>query len=212
VDDPTNATNPSAVQTVISDLGKPNNYIGANSAPDVANANLGNPTAADLNELVNSTAGMAGANCYSTPATANCPLPTTINMGSAANYATNVIYGDYTMSGTDKTHPGYGILVVTGTLTFSGDYYWNGLILVMGSGASIMNGGGNGQINGAVFVANTSGANGALASPTANWSGGGGNGIQYNHCWSDYLLANLPGVPGLSTNPLKVISLRTEVY
>lgn len=208
--DPTNATNPSAVQTIITDLGKPNNYIGANSAPDVANASLGNPTAGDLNEVVAAVAGMPGANCYSTPATANCPLPSPINMGSASNYAIDVVYGNYTMSGTDATHPGYGILVVTGTLTFSGNYYWNGLILVMGSGASVMNGGGNGQINGSVFIANTSGT--SLGTPVANWSGGGGNGIQYDHCWADYLAGKIPGVPYVSASPLRVISLRTEVY
>ena len=57
--DPTGATNPSAVQTVIGDLAKPNNYIGANSSPDVVNANLGNLTAAQLNQFVGQVASVA---------------------------------------------------------------------------------------------------------------------------------------------------------
>ena len=141
IDDPTNATNPSAVQTVIGDLAKPNNYIGANSAPDVVNANLGNLTAAQLNQFVGQVASVA-TNVYGTPsAPVNNP---TINLGTAANPAIDVVYGNYSMG----PSTGYGILVVTGTLTFSGNYAWNGLILVIGNGASIMNGGGNGQIVG----------------------------------------------------------------
>ena len=202
--DPTNATNPSAVQTVINDLGKPNNYIGSNSTPDVANANLGNPTAADLNGVVGQVASVA-TNKYGTPF-----LPVSnpsINLGTAANPAIDVVYGDYTLGPTT----GYGVLVVTGTLTISGNYSWNGLILVIGAGASVMNGGGNGQIVGAVYVANT--ANGTLSSPAASWSGGGGNGIQYDHCWADYMLSKIPPLPPtIDANALQVISLRTQVY
>jgi hypothetical protein len=200
--DPTNATDPSAVQTIIDALGKPNNYIGANSAPDVHNANLGNPTAAQLNALVGQAASVA-TNQYGTPSSpVNNP---TINLGSAANPSIDVVYGNYTMG----PQTGYGILVVTGTLTINGDYWWDGVILVIGSGASVMNGGGNGQINGSVYVANTSG--GTLSSPVTNWSGGGGNGIQYDHCWAN-MLSKIPAVPSLSPNALQVISLRTEVY
>ena len=206
--DPTNATNPSAVQTVINALAKPQNYIGVNSSPDVHNANLGNPTASELDGIVDNIAlQLAGpSNTYGTRA-APVNNPTLNNMGTAANPAFNVVYGDYTMGPTT----GYGILVVTGTLTFSGNYSWDGLILVIGQGASIMNGGGNGQIFGSVYVANTS--TGTLGSPNVNWSGGGGNGIQYDHCWADYMESLIPPLPpSIDANPLKVISLRTEVY
>ena len=206
--DPTNATNPSAVQTVINSLGKPNNYIGVNSAPDVHNANLGNLTSGDLNAVVNAVAGIAtagapagvgGLDVYNSN-------PSSIYLGSATNPAIDVVYGDYSMGPTT----GYGILVVTGTLTISGDYGWNGLILVIGSGASIMNGGGHGEIDGAIFVANT--ASGTLSSPSASWNGGGGNGVRYNHCWADDMLSKIPYVSIMSPNALQVISLRTEVY
>jgi hypothetical protein len=196
--DPTGATSPSAVDTVISDLGKPNNYIGASSAPDVHNANLGSMTATDLDAFVGAVTSVA-TNVYGSN-------PASFNHGTAANPAINVVNGDFNMGPTT----GYGILVVTGTLTFSGNYSWNGLILVIGAGASLMNGGGNGQINGSVFVANTAG--GTLNSPSAAWSGGGGNGIQYNHCWADDMLAKVPYVPVLSPNGLQVVSLRPLVY
>jgi hypothetical protein len=88
-------------------------------------------------------------------------------------------------------------LLVTGTLTFSGDFTWNGLVLVIGDGNIQMNGGGSAQITGAMVVANIAGnssyatnpttANLAtqLGSPTMNWSGGGGNGIKYDSCKLD---------------------------
>lgn len=204
IDDPTNATSPSAVQTVISDLAKPNNYIGANSSPDVVNASLGTLSASELNEFVGQVAS-AATDVYGTP-TATVSNPS-INLGTAANPAIDVVNGNYSMGPTT----GYGILVVTGTLTFSGNYSWNGLILVIGSGASIMNGGGNGQIVGAVYVANTSGN--SFGSPNANWNGGGGNGIQYDHCWADYMISKIPPLtPAVNASALQVISLRTETY
>lgn len=204
IDDPTNATNPSAVQTIVGDLAKPNNYIGTNSAPDVVNANLGNPTAAQLNEFVAQIAS-AATNVYGSPtSTVNNP---SINLGTAANPPINVVYGNYSMG----SSTGYGILVVTGTLTFSGNYSWDGMILVIGNGASIMSGGGNGQIVGGIYVANTSGN--TFGSPSVSWNGGGGNGIQYDHCWADYMLSKIPPLaPAASASALQIISLRTLVY
>jgi len=184
---------------VINDLAKPQNYIGVNSAPDVHNANLGNPTAAELNQFVAQVASIA-TNVYASN-------PSSINLGTASNFAIDVVNGDYTMGPTT----GYGILVVTGTLSFHGDYAWNGLVLVIGNGASVMSGGGHGQISGAVFVANTAG--GTLNSPNVSWNGGGGNGIQYDHCWADYMESLVPPLaPTINSSALQVISLRTEVY
>jgi len=204
IDDPTKATNPSAVQTILGDLAKPNNYLGANSAPDVVNANLGNLSASELNLFMGQVAS-AATNVYGTP-TASVNNPT-INLGTAANPAIDFVYGNYSMG----PSTGYGILAVTGTLTFSGDYSWNGMILVIGNGASIMSGGGNGQIVGGVYVANTSGN--SFGSPSVSWNGGGGNGIQYDHCWADYMLSKIPPlVPAASPSALQIISLRTLFY
>jgi hypothetical protein len=188
----------SAAWSAVVDLAKPNNYIGANSSPDVHNANLGTMTAGELNSVVSAIASIATYTYGSNPSS--------IYLGSAANPAIDVVYGDYSMGPTT----GNGILVVTGTLTFSGNYSWNGLILVIGAGAAVMNGGGNGQITGGVFIANTAG--GTINSPNANWSGGGGNGVQYDHCWADDMLAKVPYTPVISPKGLQVVSLRTLVY
>ena len=47
---------------------------------------------------------------------------------------------------------GGGLLIVTGTLTLHGNFSFNGLIIVTGSGGVIRNGGGNGTIQGNVIV------------------------------------------------------------
>ena len=75
-----------------------------------------------------------------------------------------------------------------------------------------MNGGGNGQVNGSMFVANTTTSTSYLGSPDADWSGGGGNGIQYDHCKADNLLAKVPNTPTVSASALKVISVRSIEY
>jgi Tfp pilus assembly protein PilX len=200
-DDPSHATSPTAATTVINSLGKPDNYIGVNSAPDVENAfgALGNPSAQDLNALVQSVSSIA-TNVY------NSDPANTLALGTASHPVIDVVNGNLTLG----PQTGYGILLVTGNLTISGDYGWNGLVLVVGSGTFTMNGGGNGQINGAVWVANTS--SGSLGSPHVDWSGGGGNGIRYNHCWADNMLARIPYSPPISPNSLKVISTRALIY
>ncbi len=198
VADPTGASNPSAVETVISALGKPNNYIGADAAPDVKTASY-SYTMAMLNDLVTLADGLAHQNNTYVDGNATSD---TVPLGTQTNPVVDFVTGNFTMG----PHTGYGVLVVQGQLTFSGDYSWNGLILVVGDGASIMNGGGNGQIVGSVFVANTAG--GTLNPVNVDWSGGGGNGIQYNHCLADDLLGMLGYQPPLNYQPLQVISQR----
>jgi hypothetical protein len=107
---------------------------------------------------------------------------------------------------------GYGVLVVTGDLTFSGNFTWNGIVLVVGQGVVVHNGGGNGVFNGAIYVAQTEDASGNLlgvipGSPTYTWNGGGANSIQYDHCFADGLLQKYNGQP--STLSLQVLSTRT---
>ena len=68
-----------------------------------------------------------------------------------------------------------------------------------------------GKIVGAVYVANTAGN--TFSSPDVNWNGGGGNGIQYDHCWADYMISKVPPLtPAVNASALQVISLRTVVY
>ena len=100
---------------------------------------------------------------------------------------------------------GYGVLVVTGNLILNGDFTWHGLVLVIGAALTTENGGGQGQITGSMYVGNTSGA-----ASTFTWNGGGGNGIQYDHCWADDLLSKFP--PNASDQPLQVLSTRMLEY
>jgi hypothetical protein len=96
---------------------------------------------------------------------------------------------------------GVGILVVTGDLTLGGNFEWDGMILVIGTGKLIANGGGNKTIKGGIYLANTQG--GVLGSPTVDWNGGGTGGVDYNSC----NLAN-----ALQGASFRVISYREMSY
>jgi len=109
---------------------------------------------------------------------------------TAANPMTIVVNGDLTLSGGFGTpQAGYGLLLVTGTLTFHPTAAWNGLVLVVGSGQFLMAGHhGSGGITGAVFVAETRDSSGnllpALQATFGPSSGSAlGNGINYSSCW-----------------------------
>ena len=64
------------------------------------------------------------------------------------------IEGDYNIPGGVN---GAGLLFVTGTLTMHGGADWYGTIFVVGDGSMIRSGAGNGDISGAVLVADISG-------------------------------------------------------
>ena len=99
---------------------------------------------------------------------------------------------------------GYGLLLVTGTLTYDPDTTWNGIVLVVGQGVLLWSdrGHGWGGINGAVLVANTRDASGNLLATLgpASFSGAGGSGyrysarggIIYNSCWVNSAGAQAP--------------------
>jgi hypothetical protein len=94
-----------------------------------------------------------------------------------------VVQGDFSVSNTR----GYGVLLVTGTLTISGNFEWNGLILVIGDGKIVANGGGNRTINGGIYLAQTKDPStgaplAALGSPFVDWNGGGTNELRYDSC------------------------------
>src|SRR5690242_1189640 len=84
---------------------------------------------------------------------------------------------------------GYGILVVTGNFIYHGNSGWKGIIMVVGDGTTTFDGlgGGNGEFDGAVYVATIRDGAGNLLPNLGNInfdiSGGGGNGIYYNSCW-----------------------------
>ncbi|MFL6283965.1 MAG: hypothetical protein ACJ74Q_12560 [Pyrinomonadaceae bacterium] len=92
------------------------------------------------------------------------------------------------VDGNANVSDGAGLLVVTGTLTMGGNANWNGVILVLGDGNLDRNGGGNGDILGAIVVAKfartwPSSENGTahpFLAPSYSTSGGGNSTVQYS--------------------------------
>ena len=86
---------------------------------------------------------------------------------------------------------GAGLLVVTGTLTLDGNAPFSGLVLVLGGGQLIREGGGNGASLGSLLVARFNNTGDFLA-PTFNSNGTGTSTIQYDSAWVRRAMA----VPG----------------
>jgi hypothetical protein len=109
---------------------------------------------------------------------------------SASNPMTIVVNGNLTLNGSIGSGPsGYGLLLVTGTLTYHPTASWDGIVLVVGQGSLVMGGhSGTGGIVGSVFVAQTRNSAGNLlpnlaASFTEQFGGApSGAGISYNSC------------------------------
>ncbi|HEY4423332.1 MAG TPA: hypothetical protein VGN10_03945 [Pyrinomonadaceae bacterium] len=91
------------------------------------------------------------------------------------------IDGDLTLGPGSPT--GQGTIIVTGKLTLNGNFQWNGVIMVLGTGEVYRSGGGHGDIYGAMFIAKfpAAGANSdQFGAPTFDTSGGGTANIQYS--------------------------------
>jgi Tfp pilus assembly protein PilX len=89
--------------------------------------------------------------------------------------------GDLTLEAGNPS--GQGTLIVTGKLTLKGSFNWNGVIMVLGHGDVLRNGGGQGNIYGAMFVAKFAkvGLNSdVFQAPTFDTTGGGSANIQYS--------------------------------
>ena len=227
-----------SVQTITSSLPRPDHYTGTGGAPSVQNGylalgeTLGSPTglksltdalraqAASQGHLYGSNPGSIAMGSCSSCATTSYTDPlgygVTIPNPVGATTVVDYVDGDLTLSGNNN---GYGILVVTGTLTMSGNFTWYGVVLVVGDGVASLGGGGNGQIVGTGLIAKVYGSPSdhstllsSLGSPNMSWNGGGGNGIQYDHCWSTNLMGTIPWTPPPSVHPLKVLSFRTLQY
>ena len=98
---------------------------------------------------------------------------TTVNDSINAGMFT-FVDGDCTLQG------GSGILVVTGTLTMQGNPDFRGIILVLGKGDLLRNGGGNGNIYGSITIAAFDRTAGGFTAPTFETNGGGNSTIQYD--------------------------------
>lgn len=206
-DDPNSDPPTTSVSTITTALPRPDHYIGEGGSPSVKNVY------GSLGETMGTPYGLKtfidAINAVKTN-TGN-----TVSLGSAVNPAINYIAGDANLQGASD---GYGILVVTGTLTFGGNFNWHGPVLVVGDGVFDFAGGGNGQITGTLLVAkiwdNHTAQNllPTLGTPNINWNGGGGNGIQYDHCWVTNMMSKIPYDPPPSTKPLKMLSIRNLPY
>ena len=106
---------------------------------------------------------------------------------SSSNPMTVYVNGDLSLT----SFTGYGLLVVRGNLTYTGDSGWKGIVIVLG-GTITENGSlnappGYGEFDGAVYLANlTTGGGGggvALGAPTYVVSNPGGKGVYYDSCW-----------------------------
>jgi hypothetical protein len=93
---------------------------------------------------------------------------------------------------------GAGLLVVTGTLTMRGSAAFKGLILVLGAGQLLRDGGGGGDTLGSAVVARFD-ANSNFLAPTFNSNGSGNSGVQYDSDWVRRALRGIgPLVVGVS--------------
>ena len=133
-----------------------------------------------------------------------------VDLGDIAHLKIVVVDGDFTVSGNAS---GAGILVVKGDLTFSGNLSYTGIIMTIGKGVMVRNGGGNGTLSGAIWVANTAGPDGivgtaddAMGPATFDVSGGGASNVQY--CSSAVNNALAATAPPPTYPPLTVLSFR----
>jgi hypothetical protein len=100
--------------------------------------------------------------------------------GSATTVEDSINSGLFTFVDGDCTlHSGAGILVVTGTLTMRGNTDFRGIILVLGQGVLIRNGGGDGSILGGITIAAFGRTAGDFTAPTFHTNGGGDSTVQY---------------------------------
>jgi hypothetical protein len=179
------------------------NYTGGGVGPPSV-ANGGSSTfsgewssPADLNAMVASIASRAnvsypasGGTCSVNGAGGSPCTPTGGIAGTTSPWNPQITYvnGDFNMG----NGSGAGILIVTGTLSFTGNATFNGLILVVGQGAISESGAGNGGFNGSLFIAKTRSSTSpyaqlsTLGTPTIAWNGGGTSFIQYNSCWANW--------------------------
>lgn len=177
-----------------------NNYTGSGgSTPDVQDISGALPpnlkTVGDLERLVQSL-DQSATMSLSVPAgqttitnaefTDSDPSTSGLQIGSPAAPEVVVANGPTTLSGAVT---GYGILVVTDDFVIKGNFVWQGIILVIGSGYLQVAGGGSGTIDGAMLLARTRDVAGNPLPPgsvpggsTLDWQGGGGNGIHYSSC------------------------------
>jgi hypothetical protein len=105
--------------------------------------------------------------------------------GTNASPAFTFVNGNATLDG------GAGIIIVTGTLKLDGNTKFNGIILVLGDGQIVRDGGGNGVILGSIYIAkfarswpsSENGLSHPFLAPTVSIGGGGTADFKYDSNW-----------------------------
>lgn len=164
------STSYNAVITDPAVVSRLNNYT-CNSPPCIRNETIAPPwnSVEGITDLYNTLKSVADS-VITGPATL-----TAAQVGTTANRKIVVVDGAATLGPVD----GAGILVVTGLLTLNGNFDYKGLIMCIGEGRLLRNGGGNGTVSGSIFVANTSNGS-SLGISSFDTSGGGNSDIIYN--------------------------------
>lgn len=210
-----NAGSQTNTDYVDTQIPRPKNYVGSTgTTPSVSTPglpqNLSSPQQLDqelgiIQQNANVCLGCSGPGggtyTFSSIDTASGSLWTSCGTSCGTTPQITYVNGNMDISGSTT---GSGILVVTGNLTYNGASSWNGIILVVGNGLTtyLQNGGGNGQFNGGIFVANTDGITpDTYGASDFTINGGGGNGIYYNSCW----IANSQKPPRLQVLSYKEI-------
>ena len=96
---------------------------------------------------------------------------------TSSNPLTVYVNGDLSLN----SFTGYGLLVVTGNLNYTGDSGWKGIVIVLGGTITETGSQDGGEFDGAVYLANLTGV--TLGAPTYIVATPGGKGVYYNSCW-----------------------------
>ncbi len=112
-------------------------------------------------------------------------------LGTASAPKIVVAKGDLTLHA-----GGAGILIVQGDLTLNGNFSYDGLIFVLGTGQVRRNGGGNGEIRGGILVGAFTSTSPTFNLPAEVDTGGGGNSL-IRYC-SDAINKAIAAIPSLS--------------
>ncbi|MDT4896380.1 MAG: hypothetical protein QOH25_1457 [Acidobacteriota bacterium] len=113
-------------------------------------------------------------------------------VSSSNTTATGITFVD----GNCNLDGGSGLLVVTGNLNMNGNPSFNGVILVLGTGVVNRDGGGNGNIYGAMVVASFNRTSGNFTAPSFNTNGGGNSTMQYDSLAVSRSLGAIGAAPG----------------
>jgi hypothetical protein len=183
-------TNIAGMKTGIPSGNRPK-YMGLNPAPDVEDIsalfdpNLQQPS--QLDALAQSIIPYRDALVPAGSNSTQISYLTSLGM-SATNPLVVVANGDLDI--TSWSHDGYGLLLVTGTFTYDPDTNWYGIVLVIGKGIVSGDHQQYKVINGAMVVAKTRDAFGALLPDSGGLGGASvvyadsmqGTGVSYSTC------------------------------